>query len=99
MTPQEIDIVNTLLRLAFEYGRNYEQIYLDLKLYDIIDLSIFEFAQEKGAQWKFNNAKIENIVKAKYNNLTQVEQRKFIQLKKLEENMENLTAKYLQINK
>ncbi|MFV5697763.1 hypothetical protein ACM55H_05290 [Flavobacterium sp. ZT3R17] len=94
MTENEKLFQSALLELAFEIGRNYEQIFLSLDLYNTINFEEMSFAQEKGAMYCIDNTKIENIVKAKYNSLSEIEQRKFQRLIDLKKQVSELPTKF-----
>ena len=82
--------IEILLLLAFELGRNFEQIYLSLDLYNTINFEDLIYAKNKGMKIKKLNPKIENFFKIKGENMTDVEKRKFDRLLELKEKCNNL---------
>lgn len=62
-------ITEILMQMAFELGRAYEQIYLDLKLHDVVDFSDIPYGVEKGAQFTIGDVKPEHIAKTRYKDL------------------------------
>lgn len=86
------DLFELLILVAFEYGRNFEQLYLDLDLYNVVNFNDFLFAKEKGAALKFKDFDIlnfENIFKFKVT--TDIEKRKFNRLIEIKNNIKNLS--------
>jgi hypothetical protein len=88
MSKQSIRI---LLKLAFEQGRRYEQIYTSLDLYNSINYQELLEATAKGANFNFGNSNFDNFGQSRFSNLSNIEQRKFDELK----NIKNSLNQYL----
>jgi len=84
-----------LMEMAFELGRAYEQIYLDLDLYNIINSDDLNYAVEKGAMFNLKEVNPENIAKARYKDLE--DNRKYLRLQELKEEVGILCRKYMNI--
>ena len=87
------DLIELLILTAFEYGRNYEQLYLDLDLYNIINFDDVIFAKEKGASIKsFDIQNVEKIFKCKIT--TDIEKRKLRRMLEIKDKLNKLSDFY-----
>ena len=85
-------LVSAIIEIAFEYGRNFEQIYLDLDLYNIIDVNDFIFVVSKGAMIKTDNLDVEKVAKAKFQDVER--SKKYQRLIEIKKELNSLVERY-----
>lgn len=86
-------LISAIIEIAFELGRNFEQIYLDLDLYNIIDINDFIYATGKGAMIKTDNLDVENIAKVKFQDIER--NKKYQRLIEIKQQANSLIERYV----